>query len=182
MILHKRELDINPNFDKSVATIFDIVSDAVSERQHQLDGANARPRSREATRRLELFFRKLGEERLDTEFTWQTRDYESDVFVSAGAASALSKWLALAVPVIEQIVVRGYLRRADTLTGAFKVEHEATGRMYEGSGDTEVLAHAEMDALYEAEITLERQTAPHTGRVTEKMKLVGLRPVVTGKP
>jgi hypothetical protein len=175
LMLRKQQIDISPNFDRSVITVLDLATAAVDHALDDTAGAKAQDLGKEATRRLELFFKKLGEERVDTEFTWQAPNFEADIYVDHGTARDLSEWLAVAIPAIEPIVVRGFLRRADTLTGSFKIEAEATGTLYEGTGDSDLLAHAEMDALYEADIMVERRTAQHTGRMTEKMRLLALR-------
>ena len=51
--------------------------------------------------------------------------------------------------------------------------------MYEGKGDTAVLAHAEMDALYMAEIEIVKYSSLLTSRTVEKTRLIGLVPVTS---
>lgn len=174
LLMRKEELGLSDDFDKSVLVVFDLARAATRE---ELDGdveQLAQSLGPEATRRAELFFRKLAESDLDTDLSWQSGSSRRSLFLSKEQAGALSEWLAVAIPRIDTFDVIGYLRRADTINGSFRVESQATGQLFEGGSDPEVLAHAEMDALYKASIEETIRSAPHTGRSTSKYRLVAL--------
>jgi hypothetical protein len=179
VVVRKEELELAPEFDQSVQVVFDLAEAAAHDALNDDFGEKAQALGREGTRRLELLFKKLADEDLHTELLWNSPAESREVLVTSDVAAQLSKWLAQMTPSIEQVTVEGYLRRADTLSGAFKIEATATGRIVEGSGDPEVLAHAEMDALYIADIEHETRTSPHSGRVTERFTLTALRSTAT---
>ena len=174
LVLQKVNNDFSTEFDQSVDLIIDLVDAAISERLNDEIGEKVQSLGRESTRRLQLFVKRIAQEGLDAELTWSNPNGKRTSYLSGPAASELSAWLSQMSPEIVIEVVQGYLRRADTINGSFKIESRATSAMYEGKGDAAVLAHAEMDALYMAEIEIVKYSSLLTSRTVEKTRLIGL--------
>jgi hypothetical protein len=176
LVLQKSNNDFATEFDQSVELIVDLVEAAV---EHRLDDSiieKVQSLGRESSRRLQMFVKKVSSEGLDTEITWSNPEGLRSAYLSESDASQLSSWLSQSSPEIRNDTIVGYLRRADTINGSFKIESQATAEMYEGKGDVAVLAHAEMDALYSAQIEVVVYSSTLTGRSVEKTRLVELTP------
>jgi hypothetical protein len=176
LVLRKKDNDFAQEFDQSIDLLVDLLDAASLGRFDEGLESKAAQLGKEASRKFELLLKKIASESLDTDFSWNNPDSRRDVLLRSSDAMLLSQWLAQVSPEVETVEVVGYLRRADSTNGSFKIELKASGEMIEGVGDVAMLTHTEIDALYTAQIEHLVQRSPHTGRTTEKNRLLHLSP------
>jgi hypothetical protein len=174
LVLQKSNNDFATEFDQTVELIVDLVEAAIEQRLDDDIASKVQALGRESSQRLQTFVKKVSAEGLDTEITWSNPQGLRSAYLTEASAAELSSWLSQMSPEIESQTILGYLRRADTINGSFKIESQATSAMYEGKGEVAMLAHTEMDALYRAELEVVTYNSTHTGRTVSRTRLIGL--------
>jgi hypothetical protein len=127
---------------------------------------------REPTRRLALFFRKLSESSLTTNFHWMGLP-EREVEIDPAQAGNLGMWLEEVEESIGQMTIRGALKVADTLRSRFAILDES-GRSYEGRADPNLLAHLEIEADYIADVQITTSVSDRIGASAERITLLSI--------
>jgi hypothetical protein len=175
IVVRRSELALSSEFEQSINHVLDLADSGAQHDFGEVAEAVATSLGREPTRRLELFFRALSEEGIESDLHWRGR-VARDARLTHEAAGDIAKWLASAEPATEEIDVLGQLIAADTESGRFVLEADAEQR-WEGRAFPPELLHAkELNASYLARLQIVTLTSLHTGAKRQRAALVGLEP------